>query len=339
MGRKDGKISCLSLVCLMLILSTYPIHAELSADEFFDFLSNDTSITSVTDIEYDNSKITTPDNWDTSGYVRAKIDISGYWYMTEFNGIKYINQTPEAAAYINYEAEHIMHGKRFWSSNVDLFEHNITKIDCDGTTVTATLETKLNYHTSVLRCRATVFGVSCRIDKTYYTQTANFTATDTDIPHMYPSNISTQKATVVIYNNSMPNKTVISIPFSDYMLGYKVEFKNETIEYFINTMRVDYLENGFPYGNVSPAPTQSIYEDSDLFYRLGRFCMINDTDIDDSLKIYAMTPYAEQEMQYEIEYGPTGLRVNQQGLIGIFTLLALCGLLVFYYKYFRGYRR
>jgi len=329
---------CIGSVIIVMALCS--VASGLTSDDLFSILNEDDTITAVSDIKYDDSKIVNPDIWDTSGFVTAKIDIVGYRYMIEHDGVKYINQTPEASAYVVYEAKHLMTGRRFWTCNVDSFTHNITSIEHNSAsnTVKATLKTVLEYHTSILRCRSTVVGRTCRIDKTYYTQTATFTATDYNLPEQYPANLTTQNATVMIYNNSLANKTVISIPFVEYMLGYRVEFKNESVEYFFNEMTMEYLNNSFPYGNVTRAPTQSIYKDSNLFYRIGDKCIINDTNIDDSLKIYAVTPYCEQEMNYTIVNGPNNIKIDKDNAVGIFNIVVLCFLGAFIIRHHGGIR-
>jgi hypothetical protein len=65
--------------------------------------------------------------------------------------------------------------------------------------------------------------------------------------------------------------------------------------------------------------------------------LINDTQIDDSLKIYAVTPYSNQEMNYSIVNMSTE-KMDKHHAVGIFNIIAICFLGVFIVKYYRGGR-
>ena len=138
----------------------------------------------------------------------------------------------------------------------------------------------------------------------------------------------------MVYNNSLKNKTIISVPITEYMIGYKVELNGKTAEYFFKDIKIDYLDNGFPYGNITNASTQSIFENSSLFHRLGNKLVINSTDMSD-LKIYAITPYYNQEINYKV-INMSSPPLNSNIVKGLFNIFALICFGIVMIKYLRG---
>jgi len=103
---------------------------------------------------------------------------------------------------------------------------------------------------------------------------------------------------VVVYNDSIKPKTIVHLPSTDYIIGYTIEYQNESVEYFNSVLSVETQYNGLPFGNITKVTSQSIYEDSDMFSRAGPNIIINSTEINDSLKIYALTPFDRFETNY-----------------------------------------
>ena len=216
-----------------------------------------------------------------------------------------------------------------WNNNLDYIKITDERITTVDNITIVEIDIHLKWHHSKKKTR----DGRIWIKKTYYHEYATFTASR-PAPQQYPET-TIPELNVIVYNGSIKPKTIIHLPDTAYILGYMIEFQNESVEYFNSVLSVETQDNGLPFGNITKVASQSIYEESDMFSRAGSNIIINSTGIDDSLKIYAMTPFDELEINYTVtNYSDTPMLDNVQ-LSSAFSLLMLAWVIVFLLKYYR----
>ena len=327
---------------IVILLVVLPCQADnntstdnsVDSSTFYDFLIDNSSelVTCVDDIEYNQNEWNVVQNWAEKGKTKAWIDIVGYNGLIQYNGTIYINTPHTNAAYILYGTGHTVGGKY----SFDSLNAGITNRSYDGNTVTGTLGTTLKYHWTRKKCHTNINGErKCKKKTTRYTKENVFTQTDEYPPSRYPSYIPVENVSVVIYNNSIRPKTIIDLPPVNYSLGYRIQYDNESVEYYHNVLRIEYKANLFPVGNVTPAESNSIYDDSDMFSRIGNRIVLNSTEMNDSLNLYLITPYGEQELNYTLVNGTKEYKLENAQLTKAFSLLMGGWFFVFIINYYK----
>ncbi len=301
---------------------------------FYNYLIDysDVTVTTDSDIEYNKNEWNPDKNWQQTGSTKAWIDVVGYDGLIKYNNTFYINKPYVNAAYILYDAKPSLASKY----SFDSLDSGITNRSYDGNSVTATLSTKLKYHWTRKVCHTNQNGKkTCVTITTHYIEENDFIDIDHDLPEMYPSIITIKNITAIVYNNSLYPKTVIELPQINYTLGYRFELDNECAEYYHDILKIEYQDNDFPYGNVTKAESNSIYQDSDMFSRIGNNIIINSTEINDSLGLYIITPYHEYEINYNIVNRSDELKFENKHIISLFNILAIGISIAFLVNYFR----
>lgn len=299
----------------------------MTEDDFFNLVNQTRTVTQVDDIVDSNSVYVSNTTVQKSGHIRGIVDIVGFKQMVCIDGVHYIPGLPEDHAIIKTKLwDEGLH----WNNNLDHIKITDERITTANNITTVDVDIHLLWHHSELKSR-TVCGLNgCRthkwIRKTYYDEYATFTASRVS-PQQYPG-IVDPVCKVTIFNNSIAPKTVVNIPDIDYILGYRIKFINETIEYFYNVLSVEELDNGFEYYNFTRAPSQSIYEDSDIFSRIGNVILINSTEMNGSLNISMITPYDEKEINYTVSNYSSEAGLDGIQLSDIFRILVLVWFIV-----------
>jgi len=321
MGWKQGV--CVGLIIVLLFIM--PCQAGMSADIFYKFLNGSKTITSANDIVYVESGYTLNSTVQSHKHLGGIVDIVGFSHMVCIDGEYYIPGAPEDHAIIKTK---LWDKGLDWNDNLDYIKITDERITTVDNITTVEIDIYLKWHHSKKR-KPPGKGIK----KTYYHEYATFIASR-QAPQPYPDTIIPE-LNVIVYNDSIKPKTIIPLSDSDYILGYMIEFKNESVEYFNSVLSVEKQDNGVPYGNITKVASQSIYEDSDMFSRAGPNIIINSTEIDDSLKIYAVTPFDELEINYTVtNYSDRQMLDNVQ-LSSAFSLLMLAWVIIFLLKYYR----
>ncbi|MCK5225133.1 MAG: hypothetical protein KAQ89_00290 [Planctomycetes bacterium] len=258
----------------------------------------------------------------------------GFGQMVYIDGEYYIPGPPEDHAIIKTK---LWDEGLNWNNNFDWIKITDERITTEDNITTVEIDIYLKWHHSELKTR-TVCGLNgCTtykwISKTYYHEYATFTASKT-APQIYPETIIPE-LNVIVYNDSIKPKTIIHLPNTAYIMGYTIEFKNESVEYFNSVLSVETQDNGLPFGNITKVASQSIYADSEMFSRAGQNIIIKSTEINDSLRIYAMTPFDEMEIDYTVTNYSDAQMLDNVQLSSAFSLLMLAWVIVFLLKYYR----
>ena len=326
-------LSC-TISIIIIILIVMPCHASISSDIFYKFLNESRTVTNVNNIPYSESEYILNNTEQSHKHIRGIVDIVGFKQMVCIDGVYYIPGPAEDHAIIKTK---LWGEGLYWNNNLDWIKITDERITTVDNITTVEVDIHLKWHHSELKSR-TVCGLNgCRtykwISKTYYNEYTTFTASHAT-PQMYPETII-PVINVVIYNNSIAPKTIVYLQDTDYILGYRLEFKNESVEYFNNVLSVETQDTGAQFGNISKVLSQSIYEDSDMFSRVGSNIIINSTEINDSLRIYALTPFDELEINYTVtNYSDVQMLDNVQ-LSSAFSLLMLAWVIILLLKYYR----
>ncbi len=328
------------LVCIIILsLFIMPCQAGMSSDIFYKFLNSSKTVTNANDIVYVESKYILNNTIQSHKHLRGIVDIVGFSQMVYINGEYYIPGAPEDHAIIKTKLwdEGVTSKTHITNNKVDYIKITDERITTVDNITTVEIDIHMLWHHSTRKSR-TVCGLNgCRtytwIDKDYTHEYATFTASR-EAPQPYPETIIPE-LNVIVYNDSIKPKTIIHLPNSAYILGYMIEFKNESVEYFNSVLSVEKQDNGVPFGNITRVQSQSIYEESEMFSRAGSNIIINSTEINDSLKIYAMTPFDQLEINYTVtNYSDRQMLENVQ-LSSAFSLLMLVWVIVFLLKYYR----
>ena len=302
-----------------------PCQAGMSSDIFYKFLNNSKTVTSANDIVYVESGYTLNSTVQSHKHLRGIVDIVGFAQMVCIDGVYYIPGAPEDHAIIKTK---LWDKGLDWNNNLDYIKITDERIFTVDNITTVEVDIHLKWHHSKKR-KPPGKGIK----KTYYHEYATFTASR-EAPHSYPETIIPE-LNVIVYNDSIKPKTIIHLPDTAYIIGYTIEFQNESVEYFNSVLSVETQDNGVPFGNITKVASQSIYEDSEIFSRAGSNIIINSTEMDDSLMIYAMTPFDKLEINYTVtNYSDRQMLDNVQ-LSSAFSLLMLAWVIIFLIKYYR----
>ena len=314
------------LTCLIIvILFIMPCQAGMSSDIFYTFLNNSKTVTSAYDIVYVKSAYTLNNTVQSHQHIRCIVDIVGFSQMICIDGEYYIPGIPEDHAIVKTK---LWDTGLYWNNNLDYIMITDERISTVDNITTVEIDIHLKWHHSKKR-KPPGKGIK----KTYYHEYATFTASR-PAPRQYPKTIIPE-LNVIVYNDSIKPKTIIYLPNTAYILGYMIEFQNESVEYFNSVLSVETQDNGLPFGNITRVQSQSIYEDSEMFSRAGPNIIINSTEIDDSLRIYAMTPFETIEINYTVTNYSERQMLDHVQLSSAFSLLMLAWVIVFLLKYYR----
>lgn len=314
------------VICIIILsLFTMPCQAGMSSDIFYKFLNNSKTVTSANDIVYVESKYILNNTIQSHKHLRGIVDIVGFSQMVYIDGEYYIHGAPENHAIIKTK---LWDEGLNWNNNFDYIKITDERITTVDNITAVEVDIHLKWHHSKKR-KPPGKGIK----KTYYNEYTTFTASR-QAPQQYPETIMPD-INVVVYNDSIKPKTIIHLPNTAYIIGYMIEFQNESVEYFNSVLSVESQDNGIPFGNITLVQSQSIYDNSDMFSRAGPNIIINSTEIDDSLRIYAMTPFDELEINYTVtNYSEVQMLDNVQ-LSSAFSLLMLAWVIIFLLKYYR----
>jgi len=333
MGWKN--CCCISVIVLLCILPAS--QADNSSSSIFNFIVDNCpmSVTNVDEIKY-NQKEWNPDkDWQKKGYTKAWVDIVGYNGMVKYNGTFYINRPHTDVMEIQYGTGHNLPGKK----KFDSLTSSITNQSYNGYNAHSVLSTTLKYHWTERDCHYNLEGKKkCKDILKKATEYRDFGNTDTNPPKMYPVVDLPDNIIAMVYNDSIKPKTIVKLYPVNYTLGYRLELNHKSVEYYYNIIQIERLENNFPYGNITPFKYNSIYEDSDIFTRGGNNIIINMSDmneINNSLKIYIITPYEEQQINFSVVNGTETFDIENATLSNVFSLFILGWIVVFLIKYFR----
>ena len=321
MGWKSG--FCVGIIIIILFIM--PCQAGMSSDIFYKFLNGSKTVTSANDIVYVESRYTLNSTAQSHKHLRGIVDIVGFGQMVCIDGKYYIPGLPEDHAIIKTK---LWDEGLYWNDNLDYIKITDERITTVDNITTVEIDIYLKWHHSKKR-KPPGKGIK----KTYHHEYATFT-TSRPAPQPYPETIIPE-LNVIVYNGSIKPKTIIHLPDTAYILGYMIEFKNESVEYFNSVLSVEKQDNGVPFGNITRVQSQSIYEDSEMFSRAGSNIIINSTEIDDSLRIYAITPFDEREINYTVTNCSDQQMLDNVQLSSAFSLLMLAWVIVFLLKYYR----
>lgn len=297
----------------------------MSSDIFYRFLNNSKTVTNANDIVYVESNYILNNTVQSHKHIRGIVDIVGFDQMVCIDGEYYIPGAREDHAIIKTK---LWDTGLYWNNNLDYIMITDERISTVDNNTAVEIDIHLKWHHSKKR-KPPGKGIK----KTYYHEYATFTASR-PAPQSYPETIIPE-LNVAVYNDSIKPKTIIHLPDTAYILGYMIEFHNESIEYFNSVLSVETQDNGHPFGNITRVQSQSIYKDSEMFSRAGQNIIINSTEVDDNLRIYAMTPFETIEINYTVtNYSDTQMLDNVQ-LSSAFSLLMLAWVIVFLLKYYR----
>lgn len=315
-------LTCLIIVSLFII----PCQGGMSSDIFFQFLNQSRITTSANDIVYTESEYTLNNTIQSHKHIRGIVDIVGFRQMVCIGSEYYIPGIPANHAIIKTK---LWDEGLYWNNNFDWIKIEDERITTVDNITTVEIDIHLLWHHSQMKTR----NGRPYIDKTYHHEYATFTASR-QAPHIYPDTII-PNMDVIVYNNSIAPKTIIYLQDTDYIIGYRIEFKNESIEYFYNVISIEKQDNNFQFGNLSSVESQSIYDDLDMFSRCGSNIFINSTEINDTLKIYALTPFDELEINYTAANYTEKPMLDNVQLSRAFTMLMSAWIIIFLLKYYR----
>lgn len=325
--------SCaIGIVILLIFIGA--CQASMNSSEFIDFVLDNSpeKIGCAGDIKYFEDRFIITKDWETKGKTRAWITVIGYNGMIKYNDTFYINKSHTEVAYIMYGAEPKLYGKY----KLDSLTSHISDISYDGV-LSTTLDTKLKYYYIKTKRNQTTGEIISkkRIDKT---ELKKFTYVDQAPPERFPEHIKLENLTVVVYNDSLVPRSSVRLVDVDYVLGYRVELHDDWVKYYFNVLEVEYMAKyrlyNFPYGNFTEYNSNSIYKESEMFSRAGKVILINSTDIENNLKIYAITPYEELEVNYTLHnYADEKQDIELSSLFG---MLVLGWFIIFLVKRLKG---
>ena len=321
MGWKSGV--CVSIIIIILFIM--PCQAGMSSDIFYKFLNGSKTVTSANDIVYVEFGYTLNSTVQSHKHIRGIVDIVGFGQMVYIDGVYYIPGAPEDHAIIKTK---LWDKGLDWNNNLDYIKITDERITTIDNITTVEVDIHLKWHHSKKR-KPPGKGIK----KTYYHEYTTFTASR-PAPQSYPVTIIPE-LNVIVYNGSIKPKTIIHLPDTAYILGYMIEFKNESVEYFNSVLSVETQDNGLPFGNITKVASQSIYDDSEIFSRAGSNIIINSTEMDDSLRIYAMTPFDDIEINYTVTNCSDQQMLDNVQLSSAFSLLMLAWVIIFLLKYYR----
>lgn len=288
-------------------------------------------VTSASDITYCELCLHPDKTTQSHKHIRGWIDIVGFEQTVKMNGTMYSNQSEPIIMYDIWDAGLI------WNDNFDWIKVTDDRYYFDGNNTVAEIDIHLLWHHSSKRCRTVTTPTGshtyCWIHKDYYHEYVTFSKT-VPIPTQYPA-LNIPQFNVTVFNDSIAPKTTIRLQDIENLLGYKLNFNNESVKYYFNVLSVEEMDNGLPYGNFTPVQSQSIYEDSEVFSRVGNTILINSTEIDDSLKIYAITPYEKIEVNYTISNYSSGPGLTKMEMSSLFSILIMGWFIVFLIKRMR----
>lgn len=300
----------------------------MCSDIFYFFINQSQIVTHVDDIVYVESRYIPNKSMQSSQHIRGWIDIIGFEGTVRINDAEYSNASKPVILYDVWD-EGITSSEYITNNNVDFIKITDERITTVDNITSVEIDIHMMWHHSVLKSR----NGRPYISKKYHHEYTTFT-TSRAAAQSYPDLIIPE-LNVIVYNNTIAPKTIIYLKETDFILGYRLEYDNESVEYFNNVLSVETQGNGFPYGNMTKVLSQSIYEDSDMFSRAGPNIIINSTEIDDSLRIYAFSPYNEYEINQTVtNYSEKRMLDNVQ-LSSAFGLLMLIWMIVFLVKYHR----
>ena len=319
------------LTCIIVLsLCIMPCQAGMSSDIFYKFLNSSKTVTNANDIVYVESEYILNNTVQSHKHIRGIVDIVGFSQMIGINGEYYIPRMPEEHAIVKTK---LWDTGLYWNNNLDYIKITDERITTVDNNTTVEIDIHLLWHHSELKSRMINGRSRPYISKTYYHEYTTFTASR-PAPQTYPETIIPE-LNVIVYNDSIKPKTIIHLPDTAYILGYMIKFQNESVEYFNSVLSVETQDNGVPFGNITRVQSQSIYEDSEMFSRAGPNIIINSTEMDDRLRIYAMTPFDQLEINYTVtNYSDRQMLDNVQ-LSSAFSLLMLAWVIIFLFKYYR----
>lgn len=330
MGWK--KSCCVGIIIIFIL---YPATA-IEMNDFVQYLNSSKIIYNVDEIDYNKYIYSTPNKTESEnvGHISGWIKIIGYKGSVKIENNTYINNSLNPNPIYEYDfcdigitsTDHIT------NNNIDYIKIIDERIIIDNNNTLIEIDVHLKWHHSTLNSR-TVEGRTYKwIDKDYYDEYATFSAIETT-PLTYP-NINNNVINVVVYNISISPKTIVHIPDNNpYILGYKISLNNESVDYYLNALSINKNEYGVPVCEKIDLTSQSIYEESDLFYRVGNKIYINSTDVSE-LKIAALTPYAAHNMNYTVSNYNEKDIVEKSQLSNIFFILISIWCVIIIYKRF-----
>jgi hypothetical protein len=171
----------------------------------------------------------------SSNDINAWIDITGYRGMIIEGNESFINDTPEHAAIVQYDA----------SGNPPGYLDGITKdmtITKEGEYTIAHLDVKMRWHT--IQCgKSSCWNV-------YHSNSASFQ--DSEIsPHRYKPISELLKANITQYNNSVYENIGININYPDELAELKVSYRNSSIIHTMKNAHVETTSTGVYFANIS----------------------------------------------------------------------------------------
>ena len=302
-----------------------PCQAGMNSDIFYKFLNSSKTVTNANNIVYVESEYSLNNTVQSHKHIRGIVDIVGFSKMVCVDNEYYIPGASDDHAIIKTK---LWDKGLDWNNNLDYIKITDERITTVDNITTVEVDIHLKWHHSKKR-KPPGKGIK----KTYYNEYTTFTASR-QAPQQYPETIMPDM-NVVVYNDSIKPKTIIHLPNTAYIIGYMIEFQNDSVEYFNSVLSVETQDNGLQFGNITKVQSQSIYDNSYLFSRVGSNIIINSTEINDSLKIYAMTPYDQLEIKYTVtNYSEVQMLDNVQ-LSSAFSLLMLAWVIIFLLKYYR----
>lgn len=309
-------------VGVMLLFVVGPC-SGLELNEFCEYLNGSRTVDSIHEIDYDNQSYEPNKTVRTSGHIAGWIDIVGYEGSVMIGNITYINNSKEPKPIYDYNVWDVGITSPDYITNnaVDYIKVVDERISVDDNITTVEIDIHLKWHHSTLKSRKVCTPVGCWtykwIDRDYYHEYTTFSAVEST-PQQYPV-AEVLNVDVMRYNISISPKTIVYLNDNEFIIGYRVECLNESVEYYFDTLAVSENSKGFPICNQMNKVSQSIYEDSDVFSRAGSKIYINSTDVDD-LQIFALTPYTEHEVGYNISNYSEQKIIKKAQLSNIFLI-------------------
>ena len=307
--------------------------AEMTEDTFYNLLSKSQIVTSVADINHSESIVIPNAEVQSSGHIRGWIDIVGFEGTVRVSNISYTNCSNHPIAIVKSNVYSDGFG---FNDNLDWIHIEEERTFTVDNITTAEIDIKLKWHRSTHRSRTICVLGRCRtlswVSRDYYYDTATFSISR-PTPQPYPDPII-PVINVSVYNTSIRPKSMIYLLELANTLGYRIEFNNESVDYYFNVLEVETQPNGFKIGNTTDVTVQSIYEDSDTFSRIGSNIIINSTDMT-NLSLFVITPYEEIPINYTVTNISDELRIEPSHMASMFNIFILCMFSVFLIKYFR----
>ena len=306
----------------------------MNSTSFFEYLNSDKIVTNVADIDYSGSGCTSDQTVQSSEHIRGWIDIIGFEDTVKIDGIMYSDTSPVPILKYSVWGDGFGSGDTMDSITVTAVRES-TVSDFTTAEIDIHLEWHHTSHHSSTTCDAEGHCTTITWTETdYYDDYATFSKS-VESPMQYPI-IEPSPIEVLCYNNSsLSPKLIINLPPVNNTIGYHIEFDNESIEYYHNVLTVEELTNGFPYGNLTTYNSNSIYEDSDTFSRIKNNIVINSSAVNESLKIFIITPYDEQQINYTVMNKSDVLKIEKMHVMSMFNIFVLSMFIVFLVKYFK----